>query len=221
MVVMGIFSTGIDLIPLGSILKSCNTVKSLAVAATKDIVTSEAIGYTNSFMASYGAPPSSLIIMNLLATSVFTNYNKVSSIKDLDGIQPKVNSTNIEYIDDALSGKTKTMIGDNNDGGSIEKAGTNISDIKANIEKQNVNIKDDLLKNKGIKGADDFLSGMNAEDAKKYELWNHLRKNGLDQAKINDFILTNKGFRKNPSEYLYKEYIDTHLSKFKMVHHLW
>lgn len=38
----------------------------------------------------------------------------------------------------------------------------------------------------------------------------------MDQtAKINDIILTNKGFKKNPSEYLYKEYIDTHLSKFE------
>ncbi|MEG0346359.1 MAG: hypothetical protein RR546_07835, partial [Erysipelotrichaceae bacterium] len=98
MVVMGIFSTGIDLIPLGSILKSCNTVKSLAVAATKDIVTSEAIGYTNSFMASCGAPPSSLIIMNLLATSVFTHYNKVSPIKDFDVTPPKVKSDNIDGL---------------------------------------------------------------------------------------------------------------------------
>ncbi|MEG0314802.1 MAG: hypothetical protein RR646_06040 [Erysipelotrichaceae bacterium] len=90
MVAMGIFSIGIDLIPLGSILKSCNTVKSLVVSVTKDIVTSEAIGYTNSFMASCGAPPSSLIIMNLLTTSVFTHYNKVSGIKELDGTSPKI-----------------------------------------------------------------------------------------------------------------------------------
>ncbi|MEG0313632.1 MAG: hypothetical protein RR646_00005, partial [Erysipelotrichaceae bacterium] len=109
MVVMGIFSTGIDLIPLGSILKSCNTVKSLVVSVTKDIVTSEAIGYTNSFMASCGAPPSSLIIMNLLATSVFTHYNKVSPIKDLDGTPHKVNSDNIA---DAMSIKGKVLLGD-------------------------------------------------------------------------------------------------------------
>ncbi|MEG0314845.1 MAG: hypothetical protein RR646_06260 [Erysipelotrichaceae bacterium] len=149
MVVMGIFSTGIDLIPLGSILKSCNTVKSLAVAVTKDIVTSEAIGYTNSFMASCGAPPSSLIIMNLLATSVFTHYNKVSPIKDLDVTPPKVNSTNIDYIDDAFSGKNKPLMGNKYDVDPIEKLGTTEIDIKSNNEKLNNDIKDVFQRNKG------------------------------------------------------------------------
>ncbi|MEG0523664.1 MAG: HNH/ENDO VII family nuclease [Erysipelotrichaceae bacterium] len=153
MVVMGIFSTGIDLIPLGSILKSCNTVKSLVVSVTKDIVTSEAIGYTNSFMASCGAPPSTLIIMNLLATSVFTHYNKVSTIKDLDVTPPKVNSTNIDYIDDAFSGKHKPIIDYKYDVDPIEKVGTNEIDIKSNNDKQNVDIKDSFLSTKGVSGA--------------------------------------------------------------------
>ncbi|MEG0314804.1 MAG: hypothetical protein RR646_06050 [Erysipelotrichaceae bacterium] len=176
MVVMGIFSTGIDLIPLGSILKSCNTVKSLAVSATKDIVTSEAIGYTNSFMASCGAPPSSLIIMNLLATSVFTHYNTVSPIKDLDVTPTKANSTNLDYIEDAFSGKTKSMFGDNNDVVTIEKVVSNEIDIKVYYEKQNADIKDSFLSTKGASGAniDDFLRGMNAEDSKRYLEWNFL-----------------------------------------------
>ncbi|MEG0346394.1 MAG: NucA/NucB deoxyribonuclease domain-containing protein [Erysipelotrichaceae bacterium] len=154
MVVMGIFSTGIDLIPLGSILKSCNTVKSLVVSVTKDIVTSEAIGYTNSFMASCGAPPSSLIIMNLLATSVFTHYNKVSRIKDLDLTSPKVNSTNIDYIDDAFSGKTKSMICDSNDVCPIEIVGINEFDKKANKEQMVKEINDGFQSNKAASGTD-------------------------------------------------------------------
>ncbi|MEG0346346.1 MAG: hypothetical protein RR546_07765, partial [Erysipelotrichaceae bacterium] len=70
---------------------------------------SEAIGYTNSFMASCGAPPSSLIIMNLLATSVFTHYNTVSPIKDFDVTPPKVNSTDIV---DTMSIKSTTFLAD-------------------------------------------------------------------------------------------------------------
>ncbi|MEG0411160.1 MAG: hypothetical protein RR538_09405 [Erysipelotrichaceae bacterium] len=149
---MGIFSTGIDLIPLGSILKSCNTVKSLAVAATKDIVTSEAIGYTNSFMASCGAPPSSLIIMNLLATSVFTHYNKVSPIKDFDVTPPNVKSDNIDYIDDAFSGKNKPILGDKYDVDPVEKLGTNEIDIKTNKEQMGKDIKVGSQTNKGASG---------------------------------------------------------------------
>ncbi|MEG0345333.1 MAG: hypothetical protein RR435_02865 [Erysipelotrichaceae bacterium] len=169
MVVMGIFSTGIDLIPLGSILKSCNTVKSLVVSATKDIVTSEAIGYTNSFMASCGAPPSSLIIMNLLATSVFTHYNKVSSIKELDGMPPKVNGTNINYIDDTFSVKKKLIIGNKYDVDPIEKVGNTEIDIKPNNDKQNVDFKDGIQANKGTSGAKSGLKTVDTGDLKVVE----------------------------------------------------
>ncbi|MEG0345952.1 MAG: hypothetical protein RR435_06725 [Erysipelotrichaceae bacterium] len=171
MVAMGIFSIGIDLIPLGSILKSCNTVKSLAVAATKDIVTSEAIGYTNSFMASCGAPPSSLIIMNLLATSVFTHYNKVSPIKDLDVTPPKVNSTNIDYIDDAFSGKNKPLMGNKYDVVPIEKVGTNEIDINRNKEQIDEDIKVSTQINKGVSGTADDVPQIrkNAAQGKAYE----------------------------------------------------
>ncbi|MEG0564354.1 hypothetical protein [Anaerorhabdus sp.] len=47
--------------------------------------------------------------MNLLATSVFTHYNKVSPIKDLDVTPHKVNSDNIA---DAMSIKGKVLLGD-------------------------------------------------------------------------------------------------------------
>ncbi|MEG0564349.1 hypothetical protein, partial [Anaerorhabdus sp.] len=166
MVAMGIFSIGIDLIPLGSILKSCNTVKSLVVSATKDIVTSEAIGYTNSFMASCGAPPSSLIIMNLLATSVFTHYNKVSPIKDLDVTPPKIKSSNIDYIDDAFSGKNKPIIKDKNDVDPVEELGTNEIDKKPNNEKQNVDFKDGFQANKGGSGSIPIENGPYIKDGK-------------------------------------------------------
>ncbi|MEG0699652.1 MAG: NucA/NucB deoxyribonuclease domain-containing protein, partial [Erysipelotrichaceae bacterium] len=110
--------------------------------------------YTNSFMASCGAPPSSLIIMNLLATSVFTHYNKVSRIKDLDLTSPKVNSTNIDYIDDAFSGKTKSMICDSNDVCPIEIVGINEFDKKANKEQMVKEINDGFQSNKAASGTD-------------------------------------------------------------------
>ncbi|MEG0314961.1 MAG: hypothetical protein RR646_06875 [Erysipelotrichaceae bacterium] len=101
-------------------------------------------------MASYGAPPSSLIIMNLLATSVFTHYNKVSTIKHLDVTPPKVNSAN---IDDTFSGKNKRIIGDKYDVDPVEKLRTNEIDIKPNNENQNVDFKDGIQENKGTSGA--------------------------------------------------------------------
>lgn len=55
---------------------------------------------------------------------------------------------------------------------------------------------------------------MSAEDAAKYNNWINLREAGLDQAKINDILLTNRGYRPNPSTYLSQEYIDTHLELF-------
>ncbi|MEG0672346.1 hypothetical protein, partial [Clostridium sp.] len=110
-------------------------------------------GYTNSFMASCGAPPSTLIIMNLLATSVFTHYNKVSSIKDLDVTPPKVNSSNIEYIDDAFSGKNKPILGDKYDVDPAVKLGTNEIDIKTNKDQMGEDIKDGLQVNKGASGS--------------------------------------------------------------------
>ena len=76
---------------------------------------------------------------------------------------------------------------------------------------------DEIIKlrkgNEGASGAN-FLSGMSSEDAKRYELWNHLRENGLDQKKINDIILTNKGLRPNPNTYLSETYINNHLKQF-------
>ncbi|MEG0315171.1 MAG: hypothetical protein RR646_07940 [Erysipelotrichaceae bacterium] len=189
MVVMGIFSTGIDLIPLGSILKSCNTVKSLAVAATKDIVTSEAIGYTNSFMASCGAPPSSLIIMNLLATSVFTHYNKVSPIKDLDVTPPKVKSDN---IDDAMSIKGKVLLGDKLDLNTNKHGTLNEIETTPNKALLGESQISGFQANKGASGADsginpaDFLSGMNAEDAKRYLEWNDLVMKGFTAEERNN-----------------------------------
>lgn len=55
---------------------------------------------------------------------------------------------------------------------------------------------------------------MNHEDAVKYENRVNLREAGLDQQKINDIILTNKGYRPVPSTYLSSGYIDEHLSMF-------
>ncbi|MEG0314852.1 MAG: hypothetical protein RR646_06295 [Erysipelotrichaceae bacterium] len=115
-------------------------------------------------MASCGAPPSSLIIMNLLATSVFTHYNKVSPIKDLDVTPPKVNSTNIDYIDDAFSGKHKPIIDYKYDVDPIEKVGTNEIDIKSNNDKKNVDIKDSFLSTKGASGAGKKYSPVNPCD---------------------------------------------------------
>lgn len=76
------------------------------------------------------------------------------------------------------------------------------------------------FKNDFIEGAsgadslDDWAKHMSPEDAKRYELWNSLRENGLDQAKINDIILTNKGLRPNPNTYLSETYIKNHLKQF-------
>ncbi|MEG0345335.1 MAG: hypothetical protein RR546_02560 [Erysipelotrichaceae bacterium] len=100
-------------------------------------------------MASCGAPPSSLIIMNLLATSVFTHYNKVSSIKDLDVTPPKLNSTYIDYIDDAFSVKNKPIIDDKYDVDPAEKLGTNEIDIKTNKEHMVEYINDGFQSTKG------------------------------------------------------------------------
>ena len=61
-------------------------------------------------------------------------------------------------------------------------------------------------------GFDDLMP---LEDAAKYDQWIKLREAGLDQAKINDIILTNKGFRPDPSTYLTQEYIDAHLDLFE------
>ncbi|WP_051869731.1 hypothetical protein [Kineothrix alysoides] len=55
---------------------------------------------------------------------------------------------------------------------------------------------------------------MSPEDAAKYNKWINLREAGLDQSKINDIILTNKGYRPDPATYLSKEYIDAHLDLF-------
>ncbi len=41
-----------------------------------------------------------------------------------------------------------------------------------------------------------------------------MRESGLDQEKINDIILTNKGYRPDPETYLSQEYIDAHLELF-------
>lgn len=42
----------------------------------------------------------------------------------------------------------------------------------------------------------------------------NLREAGLDQVKINDIILTNKGYRPDPATYLSQEYIEAHLTQF-------
>ena len=76
----------------------------------------------------------------------------------------------------------------------------NDGDIVSNI--------DDYLKNKP------FSSGMSPEDSARYEQWNKLREAGLDQNKINDILLTNKGLRPDPSTYLSQDYINTHLALF-------
>ncbi|ROR31748.1 hypothetical protein EDD66_101366 [Mobilisporobacter senegalensis] len=55
---------------------------------------------------------------------------------------------------------------------------------------------------------------MPPEDAIKYNQWTDLREAGLDQQKINDIILTNKGYRSDPATYLSQEYIDSHLELF-------
>ncbi len=59
-----------------------------------------------------------------------------------------------------------------------------------------------------------FITGMSADDAKRYTRWNTLLDAGLDQDKINDIILTNKGLRPDPSTYLSQNYIETHLAQF-------
>ncbi len=60
-----------------------------------------------------------------------------------------------------------------------------------------------------------FANGMLPEDAKRYNQWVALREVGLDQEKINDIILTNKGLRLDPSTYLSKNYIESHLKQFE------
>lgn len=59
-----------------------------------------------------------------------------------------------------------------------------------------------------------FMDGMSFEDAKRYNQWVTLREEGLNQEKINDIVLTNKGMRPDPAAYLSKNYIDDHLSLF-------
>lgn len=61
-----------------------------------------------------------------------------------------------------------------------------------------------------------FADLMLPEDAEVYNRWMKLREAGLDQPKVNDIILTNKGYRPNPTTYLSKEYIDAHLAQFVM-----
>ncbi|MEG0564358.1 hypothetical protein, partial [Anaerorhabdus sp.] len=153
-------------------------------------------------------------------TGVFTHYNKVSPIKDLEVTLPKIKSTNIDYIDDAFSGKNKPIIDDKYDVDLVEKLGTIEIDIKANNEQMGKDIKVGSQTNKGASGAnalEDWLKYMSPEDSQKYWLWNHLRENGLDQTKINDIILTNKGLRPNPNTYLSETYIKNHLKQFDGV----
>ena len=72
-------------------------------------------------------------------------------------------------------------------------------------------------RNAGGKGSTGTCWGdlMSSKDAELYNAWTDLREAGLDQAKINDIILTNKGFRPDPVTYLSQEYIDKHLVQFK------
>lgn len=55
---------------------------------------------------------------------------------------------------------------------------------------------------------------MSEADGIKYSNWMKVREAGLDQVKVNDIILTNKGYRPDPVEYLSKEYIEEHLAQF-------
>ncbi|MEG0672338.1 TNT domain-containing protein, partial [Clostridium sp.] len=80
--------------------------------------------------------------------SVFTHYNKVSPIKDLDVTSPKIKSNNIDSRYDAVSGKTNPVLGDKYDVEPIEKVGTTEIDIKPKDEKLNVKIKDGFQTNK-------------------------------------------------------------------------
>lgn len=55
---------------------------------------------------------------------------------------------------------------------------------------------------------------MSPEDAARYNRWVDLREAGLDQQKINDILLTNRGYRPDPTTYLSPEYINRHLELF-------
>ena len=55
---------------------------------------------------------------------------------------------------------------------------------------------------------------MSDVDGMRYNQWMKLREGGLDQAKINEIILTNKGLRPNPNTYLSQTYINNHLNQF-------
>lgn len=56
---------------------------------------------------------------------------------------------------------------------------------------------------------------MSESDGIRYNQWMKLRETGLNQVKINDIILTNKGLRPNPNTYLSEAYIDNHLKQFE------
>lgn len=84
--------------------------------------------------------------------------------------------------------------------------------VATGIETDNAVLDDSIHSKIPVKG---FAEEMAPDDALKYEIWTELRKSGLDIVKQNDLVLTNKGHRPSPAEYLSSEYIDAHLNQFK------
>ncbi|MEG0672300.1 hypothetical protein, partial [Clostridium sp.] len=80
--------------------------------------------------------------------------------------------TNIDYIDDAFSGKNKPLMDNKYDVDPAEKLGTIEIDIQSYNDKQNVDIKVGFQTNKGASGAGNFNSNEEA-----YEYYMHLAEN--------------------------------------------
>ncbi|MDO4305104.1 MAG: hypothetical protein Q4D94_14450, partial [Bacillota bacterium] len=103
---------------------------------------------------------------------------------------------------DDITGELK-LVNETGEGGTIVK-GDAVPEVEPIPEVEQV------LGGTGTSWAD-FMS---LKDAETYNNWTDLREAGLDQAKINDIILTNKGYRPDPATYLSQEYIDVHLAQF-------
>lgn len=155
-----------------------------------DLVSNSTV-YTVSYGADMmGLPPE---VNWLLSVATGCTVSVAGADFILHGMDGSVRKISAEELEDVLKNKNNS-----NDA---------LNSILKNQEVPPVN-------NGGGVASANWADWMSPEDAARYNRWVELREVGLDQQVVNDILLTNKGYRPDPTTYLSQEYISAHLSLF-------